>query len=187
METKTNVEVVKVFPANEANEANDYWTNRSFEYYKHKRPWTDFMVNEILQLFPYTVFEFGCNAGKNLLAIKKIKPDLFCSGIDINAKAIEFGRTEFKLPLSVGDQRTLDIIPDSAFDISYTVSVLDHVPKPDNILKNLGRISRKAVLLLEPFTGEEGKVIRNTNRLQLPFHIRGTIQNLLQIFFLTAS
>ena len=53
---------------------------------------------------------------------------------------------------------------DGAFDVAFTVSVLDHLPHPEVALKELARISRIAVYLLEPWLGDEGKVVRNYNR-----------------------
>lgn len=36
-----------------------------------------------------SAFEFGCNAGWNLSAIKRAYPDVFCQGIDVNHAALE--------------------------------------------------------------------------------------------------
>jgi SAM-dependent methyltransferase len=110
------------------------------------------------------VLEFGCNAGKNLIALLRKQPTVFASGVDINSAAIEFGRNHSNLRLSCGDETVLDIIPDQAFDVVFTVSVLDHLPEPGAVVANLARISRKAVLLLELYTGQEGRVVRNTER-----------------------
>ena len=63
--------------------------------------------------------------------------------------------------MSRGDEYTLNIIPSNSFDVVFTVSVLDHIATPDSVLKGFGRIARSAVLLLEPWLGREGKVIRN--------------------------
>lgn len=153
-----------LLPSSEAEEAKDYWGNRGFDYYKAHRPWTDFMVERILALQPASVFELGCNAGKNLVALRGKAPDLFVAGADINRGAVEYGRSENALALTCGDETLLDVIPDRTYDCVFTVSVLDHLPAPGPALANLARISRKGLLLLEPFTGEEGKVMRNVDR-----------------------
>lgn len=152
------------FNDTEADEAKTYWANRPFDYYKRNRPWTDFMADEILALQPESVFELGCNAGKNLLALKRRNREIFLAGVDINRGAVDYGRSEGGLSLLCADERALEIMPAKTYDVTFTVSVLDHVPKPGSILENLARISRKAVLLLEPFVGEEGKVVRNIDR-----------------------
>ena len=50
-----------------------------------------------------------------------------------------------------------------AFDICFTVSVLDHMPEPAAALRELARMSGKALYLLEPWLGSEGRVVRNYN------------------------
>ena len=149
------------FGETEAEEAKAYWSGRAFNYYKRTRVWTDFMADEILSFSPSSVFEFGCNVGKNLLAIKARAPRTFTAGVDINGDAVQYGRTQNHLSLVCGDEQVCDIIPDGTYDVVFTVSVLDHIPDPKPTLANLARISRGTVLLLEPFTGGEGKVVQN--------------------------
>ncbi|RIV89750.1 class I SAM-dependent methyltransferase [Aurantiacibacter xanthus] len=150
------------FANNEAESAKNYWSGVDFEYYKTKQPWSDFIADRIAQLDPASVFEFGCNAGKNLAVISEKLPGTFISGIDINEAAIAWGR-EQGLNLAVADERALEVLPDNAFDVIYTVSVLDHLPDPETVFRSMIRVAKRGVFLLEPWLGEEGKVIRNRN------------------------
>jgi ubiquinone/menaquinone biosynthesis C-methylase UbiE len=145
----------------EQDQAKEYWSGISFKstYTKHQA-WSDFMAERVLAFKPRSVFEFGCNAGKNLKAISALGQDVFLSGIDVNEPAILHGRAQ-GLNLSRGDEHTICILPENAFDVVFTVSVLDHVATPETILKELGRVASRAVLLLEPWLGKEGKVVRN--------------------------
>lgn len=147
----------------EQSAAKAYWADRDFRYYTRPKPWSHFMAERILEFKPASVLEFGCNAGKNLAILKSVAPDLFMAGIDINHEAIEFGRAS-GLRVLAGDENALAIMPENAFDVVFTVSVIDHIATPDRVVVELARITRKALLLLEPWLGEEGKVIRNADQ-----------------------
>ncbi|RVT87304.1 methyltransferase domain-containing protein [Rhodobacteraceae bacterium CCMM004] len=114
----------------------------------------------LLPYKPDSVFEFGCCAGKNLKYLRSILPDAELAGIDINMGAILYAR-ETGVDAVLGDDRVLGLIGDDRFNVSFTISVLDHLPYPVDALKHLVRISRKAVILCEPWLGKEGKVVRN--------------------------
>lgn len=164
MSKNLEILVKNEFDLDEAENAKSYWAQVDINYYKSVKPWTTFMVSEILKFTPVSVFEFGCNAGKNLIALKESAGHIFISGADINKEAIEYGVSHNNLSLICADETILKVMPDKAFDVVFTVSVLDHVPDPKPLLANLARISKKAILLLEPFSGTEGKVIKNTDR-----------------------
>jgi len=151
------------FETNEKKAAKDYWSNINFKSYTVEQPWSKFIAKNVMNYKPNRVFEFGCNAGKNLIEIKNIDSSIDLYGIDINCKAIEFGQDKHNLNVFCSDENVLNIIPDNTYDVVYTVSVLDHVPEPEKILLQLLRIASKGVLLLEPWIGEEGKVVKNLN------------------------
>jgi ubiquinone/menaquinone biosynthesis C-methylase UbiE len=94
-----------------------------------------------------SAFEFGCNAGYNLqvIADKKIY------GIDINQEAINFGQKKLGLPIEYGSEKKLKDIPSKSYDLVFTSSVLDHIPKENflDIVNELKRISKKYVICLE--------------------------------------
>ncbi|MBP2233685.1 SAM-dependent methyltransferase [Sinorhizobium kostiense] len=150
-------------PQTEQAAAREYWgTLDNFKSYAKPKPWSAFMAERILSFSPSSVFEFGCNAGKNLAALRKQNSSVFSAGIDVNSSAVDYGRRE-GLRLAAGDEGILNIFPDLTFDITFTVSVIDHVATPGEVLSALARITRHKLLLLEPWLGEEGKVDRNFN------------------------
>ena len=114
------------------------------------------MAERISRFEPAAVFELGCNAGEYLRSIEDRIPGVFVSGLDVNSRAVSYARDHGRRA-AVGDERCLDTYPDRAFDVSFTVSVLDHFPEAGPTLRNLLRMSGKAVLLMEPWLGYEGK------------------------------
>jgi len=151
-------------PSHELQNAKDFWRNlNNHSTFTEKQSWCEIICESILKVKPKSVFEFGCNAGKNLDQLKNEAPNIFVSGIDINQSSIYLAQ-EKGLNVHTADEKLLSIFPNCCFDVSFTVSVLDHIPDPAVVLKELLRISRCAVFLLEPWLGQEGKVVKNYNR-----------------------
>ena len=150
------------FAESETNDAKTYWSSIAVpEFYKKSHThWSDFMVEQVLRLAPASVLEFGCNVGRNLHALRERAPSLVLKGIDVNAVAVAFGRQERGLDLSHADEAFFQAQRENSFDVIFTVSVLDHLPKPKPVLAEMVRVARVGVLLLEPSLGEEGKVFK---------------------------
>ncbi len=104
------------------------------------------MYDIIEQMKPTSVFEFGCNCGKNLNALKK-RGLKRLSGIDINERALRYGRKEFNANISYGDENYLLLIPDNRYDLVFVCSVLCHMPDIKDTLKHLRRISRRLLIV----------------------------------------
>ena len=154
------------FPESEADDAKAYWSSldaASHATYTKRQEWSEALAKELARHSPKSVFEFGCNAGKNLLAMRDRMPNTLLAGVDVNRAAVAVAKG-FGLNVQVSDESSLKELADGAFDVAFTVSVLDHLPHPEVALKELARISRIAVYLLEPWLGDEGKVVRNYNR-----------------------
>lgn len=95
-----------------------------------------------------TAFEFGCNTGRHLLKFRKMGIKSF--GIDINSTSIFYARFLNKLEnVEVADELSFKNIPDNSFDMVFTNSVLCHIEYIDDILKNLKRISKKHLIMVE--------------------------------------
>jgi hypothetical protein len=60
--------------------ARAYWSDVEIEFYKQPKPWSDTIATRILEFNPRSVFEFGCNAGKNLQRIQLLAPDVVVRG-----------------------------------------------------------------------------------------------------------
>jgi 2-polyprenyl-3-methyl-5-hydroxy-6-metoxy-1,4-benzoquinol methylase/tetratricopeptide (TPR) repeat protein len=143
----------------EADKARDYWKNHEVTtHYFSEGKQSEIVVKTIKQLMSSneirSVLEFGCNVGRNLHCIRNKFPGLDMQGIDINEAAIKAGRQHFKLPLYPGGEETLFGIPTNRYDIVFTVSVLDHIPKVEQVLKELLRISHQYFICIEPWNGE---------------------------------
>jgi SAM-dependent methyltransferase len=158
------------FAESEAKDAKSYWASIAVpEFYKKSHThWSDFMAEQVLRLAPGSVLEFGCNVGRNLHALRERAPSVVLKGIDVNAEAVAFGREERGLDLSHADEAFLQAQPDNCFDIIFTVSVMDHLPKPKPVLVEMIRVARIGVLLLEPSLGEEGKVLAASSETESP-------------------
>ncbi len=143
----------------EADKARDYWKNHELTtHYFSEGKQSEIVVKTIKQLMSSdeirSVMEFGYNVGRNLHCIRNKFPGLDMLGIDINEAAIKAGRQHFKLPLDTGGEETLLGIPTNRYDIVFTVSVLDHIPKVEQVLKELLRISHQYFICIEPWNGE---------------------------------
>lgn len=161
------IESRESFTAAEVMEAKRHWSSIGVRpFYVRPQPWAASMTQRILKHEPASVLEFGCNAGRNLLTIREAAPQVRLSGLDINGDAVRVA-VEQGLDVVVGDETTLAQYGTGSVDVSFTISVLDHLPEPSLALQELARISRKAILLLEPWVGSEGKVLRNSSHSEV--------------------
>lgn len=95
---------------------------------------------------PKKVFEFGCGTGKNLNIVSAD----YRFGIDISVPAINEGKKFYPdIKLLLADETLLPKINDDFFDVSFTVSVLDHINSPtcEIIIEQLKRLSKKVYLV----------------------------------------
>ena len=81
-----------IFEKNEKELAKDYWSKINFKGYELEKPWSKFIASKVVEYAPENVLEFGCNAGKNLVAINNLDSNIHTYGIDINCEAIEFAK-----------------------------------------------------------------------------------------------
>jgi spore coat polysaccharide biosynthesis protein SpsF len=72
-----------------------------------------------------SVFEVGCNAGWNLLALRTLDPTLELHGIDVNERALAEARRD---GISVATWNVVDMPYRQQFDLVFTAGVLIHVP-----------------------------------------------------------
>ena len=79
-----------------------------------------------------SIKEFGCNIGLNLMAIKKLNPDIQLSGIEINKEAARKASA-----LKIAEIETRTIIEKLNFelvDMTFTAGVLIHI-NPNYLMK----------------------------------------------------
>lgn len=154
----------------EREDARSFWASTDYqgrEYGPNAPLYIDRLADLVAELLfeapdeaqSPTVFEFGCNAGRNLALIQARAPgEVRAQGCDVNAASVEHGRAHFQLPLAVGDETHLDSLDAESQQVVFTVSVLDHIPKIDTTLERLSRVCGRYLLLLEPHLEDAGKV-----------------------------
>jgi len=123
-------------------DAAKWWAEYQSTYFLDLQLQTKIIIST-LRKYPdiKSVFEFGCHAGRNLYYIKQEFPDAEVYGIDVNQEAVKIGKNKFALPIEVGNELSLLLIRDNAYDVVFTVSVIDHLLEPEKICKELTRIS----------------------------------------------
>ncbi len=108
-------------------------------------PLSEELLLLINQERPGSVIEFGCGTGKHLKALHKV-PKKF--GIDLSLHNMIHANVKNDLQyIALGDEDLLTRIFN--FDVVFTCSVLDHIEKIDDIIKEMKRIANKAVFLAE--------------------------------------
>lgn len=119
------------------------------------------MSNVIASMKPSSVLEFGSNAGRNLDLIRQQHSACRFRGVDINPLNVERGRERFGLDLVVADENWLRTQEDNAYDVSFTISVIDHMPYPEDVLRHLLRISKDYLVLFELAHDRVGRATHN--------------------------
>lgn len=97
--------------SNEAEAAKDYWGATDFmqKEYDEYPPFYALAIRRVVSFLKIeSVFEFGCNAGRNLHFISDLRsPPLKLSGIDINRQSVEYGKDKWGLDIQVADESFL--------------------------------------------------------------------------------
>ena len=131
-------------------EVKEYYSNPDLITTRFIHPHNALLYNEIMKLKPTSIFEFGCNWGQNLQRLGFHLPKAKLFGIDLNEQAIKLAKG-LHLDVKLADEKYLKEIPDNEYDITFTCSVLNHLPPriTTSIIKHLQRIASKHVLLME--------------------------------------
>jgi len=131
-------------------EVKKFYSNPNLITTRFIHPHNALLYNEMMKLKPTSIFEFGCNWGQNLQRLRFHLPKAKLFGIDLNEKAIKLANG-LHLDVKLADEKYLKNIPDDEYDITFTCSVLNHLPPrtTTSIIKHLQRIASKHVLLME--------------------------------------
>jgi SAM-dependent methyltransferase len=142
----------------ESEWAKEAWRTMNFDGYRKDKPWRNMIAEVVAGLGPASVLELGCNAGANLHVIRQYCKGIRVVGVDINGRAVEAGKSAWGLDLLVGDEQTLIDFDALEFDLSFTVSVLDHIPDVGKTIQALLHCTRRNIVLLEVWLPKEGRV-----------------------------
>ncbi|MFC1942399.1 class I SAM-dependent methyltransferase [Chloroflexota bacterium] len=104
-----------------------------------------------------SLIEVGSASGANLYLLAKEHPKAQLVGIDINTAAVQYGKKQFaregitNVELQVGKADELGKFQDKSFDILFTNALLIYIgpDKIEEVIKNMIRITRQALILIE--------------------------------------
>lgn len=111
-----------------------------------------------VQLNKESLLDLGCGIGNLTAALKKEKPSLKVTGIDINKKAIKKANTLF--PQTNFLKADISNLPfkNNTFEIITGFDILEHLSNPKKVLKEVYRILKKGgiVHFSTPLEGQPG-------------------------------
>lgn len=87
---------------------------------------------------PQSIFEFGCNIGLNLDALRLLVPGATTSGIDVNVKAAEIAKSKGH---EVSRTSIEDFSHSNQYEFVMTKGVLIHLD-PSSLLETYGKIAQ---------------------------------------------
>ena len=106
--------------------------------------------DDILSRKPESVFEFGCNCGKNLFHMRERDPKLMVAGCDISERAISAAMVDNLICGGIDVLKSIAIGTGlkEQYDISFSCSVFCHMNEIKDAI-NAMKMMSKTVLLLE--------------------------------------
>jgi ubiquinone/menaquinone biosynthesis C-methylase UbiE len=93
-----------------------------------------------------TMLDAGCATGDYIQRLGEL--GYHCVGVDINSEYIDKAKQK-GLDAHVMDLKHLEF-PDKSFDTILLFEVLEHVAKPEEVIKEANRVARKNVLITVP-------------------------------------
>jgi len=112
----------------------------------------ELIFDEIAKIIPlnkiHKVIDVGCGKGDYLSYLSKTFKNAHCFGIDISKNAISLAKELGNFPVILADAQYLPI-KDKSFDLVFEKDLLHHVNDHVKALKELARISKRYVILIE--------------------------------------
>ena len=125
--------------------AERYW---SLERPRKRRKW---FANSVLKKYEFgSIYEAGCNSGRNLWYVENKISGKKLGGLDINERAIEMARRE--LPHAELECASIyDINVNDKYDIVFTSGTLLHIPPREikSVIESFTKKATKWVMHLE--------------------------------------
>jgi ubiquinone/menaquinone biosynthesis C-methylase UbiE len=107
-------------------------------------------VNALLGIVdPKTILDVGAGTGRAINQLKKAFPGATIRGVEPVAALIEQAVLQNGVSSNAILQGRGESLPfeDEAFDVVCSFAILHHVPKPDDVVREMLRVARKAVLI----------------------------------------
>lgn len=96
------------------------------------------------------ILDMGCGEGFTARVLLKEFPGVSYCGMDMSRQAIAYAREKISPDLfSQGDIYAIQF-PDSSFDATLSLEVLEHLQRPEAALKELLRVTKSSLLVSVP-------------------------------------
>lgn len=107
-------------------------------------------VRNVYDAFPgETVVEIGCGEGELLGRLQAWRPARRLLGVDVSPAILREARSRHGWTVSVQSADGL-ALRDGIADVVVACEVLEHVPDPDEALREIARVARRRVILSVP-------------------------------------
>ncbi len=118
---------------------------------------------------PQSVFEIGCNLGKNIEVLSDLLPDADINAVEINAKAAKIAQERVKATIS--NCSIFEFNTTEQYDLVFTVTVMIHINPEllDSLYEKIYKMSKKYIIIAEYYNptptevnyrGHEGKLFK---------------------------
>lgn len=110
------------------------------------------LVSAMLRMVePQTVLDVGAGTGKGMLHLSGSLPNVSVCGIEPVAALIDRAVKKNGVPKGAIIQGTGEMLPfaDGSFDAVCSFGLLHHVPSPNTVIREMARVARKAVVIVD--------------------------------------
>jgi len=140
------------------DEFGEEYTKRKLQVHESEGGLRDTFWRDLAQMVPdaSSYLEIGCNAGMNLLSLRKANPQIKLTGLEPNQFAYETAVAEGQGKFDVIQGNVFDLSESAKADLVFTCTVLIHI-SPDDLKAAMERIydvSGKYVLAMEYYWPE---------------------------------
>ncbi len=143
------------------------------------------VIKALLSISPESILDVGCGIGRSMskfksLGFKMIGIDNSRSSIEAcQAKGFILGKDIFKM-----DAAKMDF-SDASFDVVFSEGLLEHFENYDPFVKEMVRVSKKYILLIQPNSHSlAGKILNTATRIlkkenpeELPYKMKDYINS----------
>ena len=116
-----------------------------------------------------SVLDVGCGTGRGMRYFLQKKPGVRVHGVEPVAALIEQAVNANAIPADSITEGSGEALPfaDQSFDVAFECGVLHHVKEPERVVREMMRVSRKAVFLSDENRFAHGSVFSRWAKLLL--------------------